>query len=108
MTNINSEIGNRIRTIRLEKRLSIEDAASRCDIHATYLNQVELGRRNLSIKTLFSIASGLNVAYESLLQDIKPIPITDKFTEELHFITQKCTNQKKQLILDLAKVISKK
>lgn len=50
--NIKEKVGNRIRELRLIKKLSQEALANIAEIDRTYVTSVENGRRNISIETL--------------------------------------------------------
>ena len=43
------KLGRTIKSFRLEKDLSQEELADLCGIHRTYISDVELGKRNISI-----------------------------------------------------------
>jgi transcriptional regulator with XRE-family HTH domain len=52
-------LGERIRAERHAQELSQEALADRCEVHWTFVGQVERGRRNLSLHNLLKIAEGL-------------------------------------------------
>lgn len=64
-------VGQRIQSLRLEKKLSQEKLALRINMDRTYLASVEKGKRNISIINLYKIASGLNITLEELLKGIR-------------------------------------
>lgn len=64
-------IGERIRTIRKEKKLSQEELANLCDIELSQINRIELGKINTSISHLLLIARHLEVLPEDLIKNIK-------------------------------------
>lgn len=55
------KIGQKIKTIRLNKSLKQIDLARRASISNTYLSDIELGRVNPSLQTLEKIAEALEV-----------------------------------------------
>lgn len=61
---------NRIRDIRLEKRLTLADVAAKCDPPTTAqtIGRLETGTRNLSLAWMNRIAAALKVAPELLLR----------------------------------------
>jgi transcriptional regulator with XRE-family HTH domain len=65
-------LGERIRAHREELGLSQEALAFDCDVHWTFLGQVERGRRNLSLHNLLKIAYGLDVDPGDLIQGLEP------------------------------------
>lgn len=52
----------RIRKMRLEKNMTIDDLAEKCDVSTQTIKLIEAGRRNFKIKTLYTIANSLNVS----------------------------------------------
>jgi len=63
---IQEKIGNRIKEIRTAQNLTQEAVAFRSDVDRTFMNHVENGRRNISVKSLEKIVvQGL----ETSLQD---------------------------------------
>ena len=53
----------RIRKMRLEKNMTIDDLAEKCDVSTQTIKLIEAGRRNFKIKTLYTIANSLNVSF---------------------------------------------
>lgn len=63
-------VGNRIRTIRLQKRITQTDLAFLCnDKDYSQINRVELGKVNFSVSYLRLIADALEVPVKDLLPD---------------------------------------
>ena len=46
----------RIRKMRLEKNMTIDDLAEKCDVSTQTIKLIEAGRKNFKIKTLYTIA----------------------------------------------------
>lgn len=55
-------ISRRIKELRKEKRLTVQELAYRCDMERSNLSRIEAGRTNLTIKTLCIICNALNVS----------------------------------------------
>lgn len=71
---IQAKIGKRVREIREEKKLTQEAVAWRSDVDRTYMNHVENGKRNLSVKILEKIVvqgldTGLRRFFDSKIFD---------------------------------------
>jgi transcriptional regulator with XRE-family HTH domain len=62
---IKEKVGNRIRELRLEKKLSQEALANIAEIDRTYMTSVENGRRNISIETLEKILVALGISFKN-------------------------------------------
>ena len=61
----------KIRELRKKKGLSQEKLAERSKIHFTYLNDIELGRRNPTLKTINKIAQGLKLPMWEILMEME-------------------------------------
>ncbi len=67
MSNINKEVGFRIREVRQERELSQEKLAALADLHRAYIGQIERGEKNIGLKNLEKIAKALGVNIKDLL-----------------------------------------
>lgn len=66
MSNINKEVGFRIREVRQERGLSQEKLAALADLHRAYIGQIERGEKNIGLKNLEKIAKALGVNVKDL------------------------------------------
>ena len=66
MSNINKEVGFRIREVRQERGLSQEKLAALADLHRAYIGQIERGEKNIGLKNLEKIAKALDVNIKDL------------------------------------------
>ena len=64
-----SELGDRIRMIRLNAGISQEGLAERSGLHRTYVGSVERGERNIGVKNLWALADALGVSAARLVDD---------------------------------------
>lgn len=63
----NLEVGERIRNIRKELKMSRETFSEMIDISDVFLGQIERGKRSLSLKTLCRIVSFTGVSTDFIL-----------------------------------------
>lgn len=68
MSKLSAEIGQRIRNYRLEQKISQEELAEKCGLHATYIGQIERGEKNATIESISKIAFGLSVPMSTLFE----------------------------------------
>ena len=66
MANINEVLGKRIRAVRRAKKMTQEDLAYESKIDYSYLNEIEAGKRNPSIKRINAIAKALKIPVKEL------------------------------------------
>jgi len=67
---VNVQLGKRIRALRNDLNISIEELAFRCDINRNYLSDLERGTRNPTLKVIDKIAKGLQMEIKDLLDGI--------------------------------------
>ena len=53
--------GHTIRSLRNRAGISQESFATMCDLHRTYISDVELGKRNVSLENIHKMAEALNM-----------------------------------------------
>ena len=61
-------ISRRIKELRLENQLTVQELAYRCDMERSNLSRIEAGRTNLPLKTLCTICHALNVPLRDVLR----------------------------------------
>lgn len=67
---IRKQFGNRVRALRKARGYSQEAFAYECDLHRTYMGDVERGQRNIALDNIAKIAKALNVSLSELLEGI--------------------------------------
>ena len=68
---IEEQLGMRIRFLRKQKKLSIEDLALECGINRNYLCDLENGKRNPTLRILEKIANGLEISISELTKGLQ-------------------------------------
>ena len=63
--------GQAVRKVRLEQGLSQEELADRCGLHRTYISDVELGKRNISLENIERIAISLNRTLSDFFKEVE-------------------------------------
>jgi len=66
-----SALGRNIARHRRMQEISQEELSFRCDLHRTYLSDVERGARNLSFNSILVIARGLGLTVSELTRDVE-------------------------------------
>ena len=69
--NINKELGMRIRYLREQKKMTLEDLSFEAGINKNYLSDLERGNRNPTVKVLTKIADALEISLEILFKGIR-------------------------------------
>ena len=60
--------GKRVRERRLALGLTQQELADRAGIHRSYIGQIEMGKRNVTLKSVARIAEALQINIASLLE----------------------------------------
>ena len=63
--------GQAVRKVRLEQGISQEELADRCGLHRTYVSDVELGKRNISLENIERIAISLNRTLSDFFKEVE-------------------------------------
>lgn len=66
MATVNQKLGAKIRGIRKSKKMSQEELAFQAKIDYSYLNAIEAGKRNPSVKRVAEIARVLKISLKNL------------------------------------------
>ena len=64
-------LGENIRRLRRSLKISQEKLAGKCELHRTYLSDVERGNRNLSFLSLLAVARGLGLTISELTRNVE-------------------------------------
>jgi len=67
---IRAKVGSRIKELRLGLKLTQEKLAFKAEVDKTYLNEVENGKRNISLINLEKIVKALEVSFEKFFKGL--------------------------------------
>ena len=62
--------GKAVRAIRQDKKISQEELADLCGLHRTYISDVELGKRNVSLENIEKMANALDITLPKLFERV--------------------------------------
>lgn len=65
--NIIQTFGNNVKKYRIKKGFSQEKFAELCNLHRTYISDIECSQRNVSLETIQKIANALEIEPYKLL-----------------------------------------
>ena len=68
--------GRAIRQLRNDKQISQEEFADMCGMHRSYMSDVELGKRNISLENIEKIANALDMTISQLFKVAEDTEIT--------------------------------
>ncbi|MEO1253970.1 MAG: helix-turn-helix transcriptional regulator [Bacteroidota bacterium] len=64
------KFGERIRQVRMDKRLSQEDLAFEVGVHRTYIGMLERAEKNPTLITLLKLSKALEIDLSQLLDNL--------------------------------------
>ncbi|MFD2617216.1 helix-turn-helix domain-containing protein [Terrilactibacillus laevilacticus] len=76
MDKLQEVIGHNLASMRKARGLSLDKVSDLTGVSKAMLGQIEKGRSNPTVSTLWKIASGLKVSFSELMQEDKPIITT--------------------------------
>lgn len=65
------QFGERVKYYRKSKGLSQEKLSEYCELHPTYIGQIERGEKNASLETIMRICKGLEISPENLFEKLE-------------------------------------
>ena len=68
--NVLMRFGEAVRKLRQEKQISQEGFADLCGLHRTYISDIELGKRNVSLENIEKIANALDISISRLFEGV--------------------------------------
>jgi transcriptional regulator with XRE-family HTH domain len=68
-----ADLGASVRSLRKQKKLTIEELAHIVDIHTTYLSKIERGRGNPSWKIIIGFADAFDLSLVAFAQYVEGI-----------------------------------
>jgi transcriptional regulator with XRE-family HTH domain len=71
---INEEVGPKLRAARLQKGLSLRSIAANVGVSASLISQVETGKTQPSVSTLYALVNQLGISFDELLGATAPLP----------------------------------
>lgn len=69
---INSQISKTLKSLRQERRWSLDKASEKTGVSKAMLGQIERGESSPTIGTLWKIASGFETSFSSFIEDLQP------------------------------------
>ena len=65
------QFGRAVRTVRRDRGISQERLADICGLHRTYVSDIELGKRNISLENIEKIAAAFSMSITELFAEVE-------------------------------------
>lgn len=75
MSRLSPPVGDRIRQERLKRGISLRNLAKMVGVSASLISQIETGKSQPSVSTLYAITSALEVSIEDVFETTEPEPV---------------------------------
>lgn len=101
-------VGARIKKCRREKKWTQEKFAEIIDVSPHYIYEIERGLKTMSIYTLDSVASNLEVSTDYLLYGINPSSAksySEPLPDSLTLFVETIPSQKRKSVMNIMKAI---
>ena len=105
MKNLSKTIGERIRNYRRREGLNQEQLAERCDLHATYIGQLERGEKNATLESIEKIVKGLNISFETLFEKIQVGELKNDVASKCYSLIDTLSEKEQVVIYELIQKI---
>lgn len=66
-----NRFGYAIRRIRQDRHISQEQLADMCGLHRTYISDIELGKRNVSLENIEKMALAFDISIAELFTEVE-------------------------------------
>lgn len=95
-------IGQCIREIRIDRKLTQEELSYLCDITPVYLSHIETGNAIPSVKVLIKIALALKTSANSIFKNVIPYHDSEYiYDSEIALIMKDCSPSEKMILTDI-------
>lgn len=94
----NSSIGGRIRKTREERGYTLEQLAEYSEISATFLWEIEVGRKSMKVQNLAKLAAALGVPTDYLVYGKAPYIENVKINSTLAALSEEMQQQVEKMI----------
>ena len=81
-TNIPVAFGEKVKKLRLDKKMTQMDLAYKSRLHSCYIHSVEKGERNVSLRNIVKIAKAIECSAGELLHGFEGIEDNDLEDEQ--------------------------
>lgn len=101
-----SNVGKRIQTTRIEKKISQREMADFLGISLNYISKLENGKTKIDLKIFIKICNFLNISIYDVLNENSD-NIIRYMDKDLYDLIIKCNLEKQRLIYNMVKLLIK-
>ena len=96
-------MAEKITMLRKRNGWSQEELAEKCNLHPTYIGQLERGEKNPTIESVMKISDGLQVPLDQLFANVTAanFPAMDYIPDKIMFLVMELTPKEQKIIYEL-------
>lgn len=98
------KVGERIRVIRMQRKMSQADLAERAQIALSHISDIELGKKRMLLVTFNRVVEALQVSADTLLRSNVP-EVNHLYQHELYETLSDCSPTELDSILRIVKEV---
>lgn len=84
--------------------MSQEELAEKCELHPTYIGQLERGEKNATLESIEKVANGLSISLSRLFENIEEIHAEQiNYPMEAYRLVQEFSQAEQAILLDFLK-----
>lgn len=102
------ELGLRVRRRREELGFTREQLAEMCDLSTNFLAEIELGKKNMSTKSLYKVARALNLSADYIVFGEQAGADRTKFEEMLAELSKEDRDLAEDILKSFIKAVKNK
>lgn len=99
------QLGDRIRAIRKDKKITQESLGEQIDLTSVQICNIETAKSRPSVESLIKISDVLQVSVDELLFGCIRYTNKDPYQDELNAIISDCSNEEKHIIVESARTL---
>ena len=105
MENTVIRFGERIKNLRVSKKLSQEKLAELSCLHATYIGQIERGEKSPTIDTVFKLSKGLSLPVSAFFKNLEGENSQNAIADKIYNEILKLPQERQEKIYRILKEI---
>lgn len=106
MGKLSELVGARIKSLRVQKGLSQDQLSSKSNVERTFIANLELGKKNVTIDILVKITDALDISLSDFFNNIQPVVQYGKDSSTLNSIITKVISMDCEQQKDISEIIS--
>lgn len=100
-------VGQRIRSERKDRKLTLEELASLAGMNTSFLHHIETGKKKLSLAMLQNVAHALRLPISRLLERSESKQPEDLYVDRLSALVRRADSEKRETIIRVVRELTR-